>query len=154
MGDAKANDAKPDQRNVEEPDNADDDAYVVSVLEAWRKRPFLVGGAKERVNGAKETAERLKGLGFRAYLDGDDALLIADMTGMGRDLSRFLSPADIADAFSTLVAGLTEDPQLLEPFQPTPQRRGIKELATLAGAAVREERNEPDRGNENGRRGF
>jgi hypothetical protein len=111
MNDAKPDDAKPDVQTAEQ---ADEQAYIASVLEAWRRRPFFV-------NSAKETAERVKGLGFRAYLDDADSLLISDATGMGRDLSRFLSAADMADAFDELSAGLSDDPELLDPYQPEPQ---------------------------------
>lgn len=106
-------DAKPD---AQAPDaQAAERDYYISVVEAWRKRPLFV-------HSAKETAERLKGLGFRAHLDHGGALLIADATGMGRDLSRFLSAADLPHVFDTLVAGLAEDPELLGPYQPEPQR--------------------------------
>ena len=53
---------------------------------------------------------RLRDLGFRAYLDDKGALLIADATGHRRDLSRFM---DIAEVFSKLVAGLEDEPDLL-----------------------------------------
>jgi hypothetical protein len=111
MGDAKPNAQATDAQAEES-----DEAYCASVVEAWRRRPFFV-------NDARETAERLKGLGFRAYLDHGGSLLIADATGMGRDLSRFVSAADLADASDVLVAGLAEDPELLgPPYQPEPQR--------------------------------
>jgi hypothetical protein len=106
-------DAKPD---AQAPDaQAAERDYYISVVEAWGKRPFFV-------NSAKETAERLKGLGFRAYLDHGGALLIADATGMGRDLSRFVSADDLSDMFSALSAGLAQYPQLLDPYQPEPRR--------------------------------
>jgi hypothetical protein len=59
---------------------------------------------------AKQLITRLSALGFRAYLDDPDALLIADATGHRRDLSRLM---DIADVFSKLVAGLEDEPDLL-----------------------------------------
>jgi hypothetical protein len=105
------NDTRPDQRGQEL------DAYCASVVEAWRKRPFFV-------NLAKDAAERLKRLCFRAYLDGNGSVLIADTTGMGRDLSRFMLAADVSDMFDALAAGLAEDPGLLgPPYRPEPQRR-------------------------------
>ena len=104
------NDTGPDQHCEEL------DAYCASVVEAWRKRPFFV-------NLAKDAAERLKGLCFRAYLDGNGSVLIADTTGLGRDLSRFMLAADVSDMFDALAAGLAEDPGLLgPPYRPEPQR--------------------------------
>jgi hypothetical protein len=81
-------------------------AYYAEVIKAWRKRSFFV-------SCARDTADQLKSLGFRACLDNNGSLLIADMTGLGRDLSRFVPAADIAAMFDTLAAGLTLDPELL-----------------------------------------
>jgi hypothetical protein len=145
---------------------ADAAAYIASVLEAWRKRPFLVSGAgvegdaKQNqnvegepsatttyvvevwpftVNRAKDAAERLNGLGFRAYLDLNGSLLIADDTGMGRDLDRFLLTADIANTFDALVAGLAEDPGLLGLYQPKPQRSRQRRLSARVATPPRRE---------------
>jgi hypothetical protein len=60
--------------------------------------------------GARELLGRLRDLGFRAYLDDKGALLIADATGHRRDLSRFM---DIAEVFSTLIAGHDDESALL-----------------------------------------
>jgi hypothetical protein len=59
---------------------------------------------------AKKTLGRLSGLGFKACLDiKTGALLIHDATGLRRDLSRFIS---VANVFDTLVAALSEDSEL------------------------------------------
>jgi hypothetical protein len=60
---------------------------------------------------ARELLGRLRHLVFRAYLDDKGARLIADATGHRRDLSRFM---DIAEVFSKLVAGLEDEPDLLD----------------------------------------
>jgi hypothetical protein len=60
---------------------------------------------------ARELLGRLRDLGFRAYLDDEGSLLIADATGYRRDLSRFM---DIADVFSKLAAGLEDEPDLFD----------------------------------------
>ena len=62
------------------------------------------------IGPAKAIVARLRLLRFRAYLDGH-ALGIADTTGRGRDVSRFI-PAN--ELFRTLVAGLDADPALLD----------------------------------------
>jgi hypothetical protein len=62
------------------------------------------------VKQAERTAARLREFGFRPYLDDKGVLLIADMTGRRRDLSRFMP---IADVFDRLVAGLAQDPEML-----------------------------------------
>ena len=99
------NDTRPDQHCEEL------DAHCASVVEAWR------------INLAKDAAERLKGLCFRAYLDGNGSVLIADTNRLGRDLSRFMLAADVSDMFDALAAGLAEDPGLLgPPYRPEPQR--------------------------------
>jgi hypothetical protein len=59
---------------------------------------------------AREVRMRLRNLGLRAYLEDKGALLIADATGHNRDLSRLM---DIAEVFSKLVAGLEDEPNLL-----------------------------------------
>jgi hypothetical protein len=59
---------------------------------------------------ARELLGRLRDLGFRAYLDDNGTLLIADATGHKRDLSRLM---EIADVFHKLVAGLEDEPDLL-----------------------------------------
>jgi hypothetical protein len=60
---------------------------------------------------AKLVLWQLQALGFRAYLDHQGALLIADATGNRRDVTQYLR---IAAVFDTLVAGLAEDPGLLK----------------------------------------
>jgi hypothetical protein len=64
-----------------------------------------------RVEQAKPMVRRLQALGFRVYLDAQGVLLIADATGRRRDVSRF---TQIATVFDTIVAGLAEDPRLLD----------------------------------------
>jgi hypothetical protein len=54
---------------------------------------------------------RLRARGFRAYLDSQGVLLIADATGRRRDVTRYL-PID--EVFDELVAGLADDPELLD----------------------------------------
>ena len=62
---------------------------------------------------ARWTVERLRKLEFRAYLSGH-ALSIADVTGRGRDVTRYLP---IGEVFDAIVAGLNEDPRLLNSMQ-------------------------------------
>lgn len=54
---------------------------------------------------------RVRALGFEAVLDGAGTLLISDATGRRRDVSRRLP---IAEVFDTIVAGLADDPDLLD----------------------------------------
>jgi hypothetical protein len=58
---------------------------------------------------ARRILERLRKYGFRVSLDRG-ALLIGDDTGRRRDVTRFV---EIATVFDVLVAGLDEDPALL-----------------------------------------
>jgi hypothetical protein len=62
------------------------------------------------VERAKKTVWQLHRLGFRASLD-NGALRIADVTGNGRDLSRYLQ---VVEVFETIVAGLAENLRLLD----------------------------------------
>ena len=64
------------------------------------------------VERAKLTIWQLHEFGFRPYLDVQGALLIADATGDRSGLSRYLP---IAKVFADLVAGLADDPGLLDP---------------------------------------
>ena len=64
------------------------------------------------IEPAKALARRLKALGFRASLDPKTgALAIADTTGRKRNVANYL-PID--KVFDTIVAGLADDPTLLE----------------------------------------
>ena len=69
--------------------------------------------AVPKIDRAKQMVAWLRKYGFHPYLDAQGALLIADATGMRRDLSRsrYLT---IATVFDTLVAGLADDPGLLD----------------------------------------
>lgn len=63
------------------------------------------------IEPAKALARRLKALGFRASLDPKTgALAIADTTGRKRNVANYL-PID--KVFDTIVAGLADDPTLL-----------------------------------------
>jgi hypothetical protein len=70
-------------------------------------------GASPALGPAKAMIARLRGFGFRPYLNDQGVLLIADATGKNRDVSRFMS---IATVFDTLVAGLADDSTLLDPM--------------------------------------
>ena len=72
--------------------------------------PHPASGLSRAIGLAKAIVARLRLLRFRAYLDGH-ALGIADTTGLGRDVSKFI-PAN--ELFRTLVAGLVADPALLD----------------------------------------
>ena len=63
------------------------------------------------VERARKTIWQLQALGFVAYLDPEGALLIADATGNRRDVSWRLP---IAEVFDQIVAGLADNPGLLE----------------------------------------
>jgi hypothetical protein len=65
---------------------------------------------------ARELLGQLRVLGFRAKLDGG-ALYLADTTGWQRDLSRFI-PTTLV--FEVLIAGLDDDPALLDPRENSP----------------------------------
>jgi hypothetical protein len=64
-----------------------------------------------RVEWAKRMIAWLRARGFRPYLDGEGVLLIADALGRRRDVSWRLP---IARVFDEIVAGLAEDPGLLD----------------------------------------
>ena len=72
--------------------------------------PHRAPGPSLAIGPAKAIAARLRAHGFRAYLDGD-ALGIADTTGKNRGFS-WIMPA--AEVFKTIVAGLADDPDLLD----------------------------------------
>jgi hypothetical protein len=66
------------------------------------------------VERAKRTIWQLRSLGFRPRLDFEGTLVIADAYATGkkrRDVSQRLP---IAEVFDTLVAGLADDPGLLD----------------------------------------
>ena len=65
---------------------------------------------------ARELLSHLRVLGFRAKLDGG-ALYLADTTGWQRDLSKFI-PTTLV--FEVLIAGLDDDPALLDPRENSP----------------------------------
>jgi hypothetical protein len=65
---------------------------------------------------ARELLGQLRVLGFRAKLDGG-ALYLADTTGWQRDLSRFI-PTTLV--FEVLIAGLDDNPALLDPRENSP----------------------------------
>ncbi len=64
------------------------------------------------VERAKRVVARLREFGFGPYLDDQGVLLIADATGRKRDASKFMNPTLV---FDQLVAGLADDPKLLDP---------------------------------------
>ena len=59
---------------------------------------------------ARQVVARLRGLGFRPYLDNQGALLISDVLGNRRYLSRYMP---IGQVFNDIVAGVAADPELL-----------------------------------------
>ena len=63
------------------------------------------------VGPARVMLRRVRALGFEATLDDAGALLISDTTGRQRDLSRRLP---IGEVFDAIVAGLADDPDLLD----------------------------------------
>jgi hypothetical protein len=71
----------------------------------------LSGQEASAVEPATPMTCRLRARGFRAYLDSQGVLLIADATGRRRDVTRYL-PID--EVFDELVAGLADDPELLD----------------------------------------
>jgi hypothetical protein len=74
------------------------------------------------VERAKRTIWQLRSLGFRPRLDAEGALGIVDTYATGkkrRDVSQRLP---IAEVFDTLVAGLNEDPGLLDSYGPPHER--------------------------------
>jgi hypothetical protein len=68
-------------------------------------------GERLAVKQARRTLARLRQFGFRPRLDNKGALLIADATGGWRDLSKIMP---IGDVFEQLVAGLVDDPEMLD----------------------------------------
>jgi hypothetical protein len=73
--------------------------------------PLVSPPTPSPVEKARLLVERLRDLGFRPYLDGQGALLIADEIGRRRDVTRFTR---IATVFGAIVAGLAGDPGLLD----------------------------------------
>jgi hypothetical protein len=67
--------------------------------------------APTAVERARQVVARLRELGFRPYLDDRGVLLISDVLGNRRDLSRYMP---IVQVFDDLVAGLKDEPRLLE----------------------------------------
>ena len=72
--------------------------------------PPRAPGPSLAIGPAKAIAARLRAHGFHPYLDGD-ALGVADTTGRKRGFS-WIMPA--AEVFKTIVAGLADDPNLLD----------------------------------------
>jgi hypothetical protein len=82
----------------------------MSAVDQGRDATVRDGPPSPRVGRAKRVLWQLQALGFRAYLEGH-VLLVADATGMRRDVSERVP---IAEVFDTLVAGLAEDQGLLD----------------------------------------
>jgi hypothetical protein len=89
---------------------------------ALRQESVVIGAVTDETDEkrsgamARELLARLRDLGFRAYLDRG-ALYLADTTGWGRDLFRFISPTLV---FEVLNAGLDDDPAPLDQREETP----------------------------------
>jgi hypothetical protein len=83
----------------------------MSAVDRGRDATVRDGPPSPRVGRAKRVLWQLQALDFRAYLDEQGALLIADALGKRRDVSRYLP---IGEVFDALVAGLAEDPGLLD----------------------------------------
>jgi hypothetical protein len=66
-------------------------------------------GTRDAVAEARDLIEKLRGFGFKAYLD-QGALYLADVTSCERDLSRFLEPGPV---FDVLNRGLDAAPGVL-----------------------------------------
>ena len=81
------------------------------------------------VERARKSIWQLQALGFVAYLDPEGALLIADATGNRRDVSWRLP---IAEVFDRIVAGLADDPGLLDVMSNNLKRRVREEETNLA----------------------
>ena len=78
--------------------------------------PACASLAAER---AKRTIWQLRSLGFRPRLDAEGVLVIVDAYATGkkrRDVSQRLP---IAEVFDTLIAGLADDPNLLDEMEHT-----------------------------------
>jgi hypothetical protein len=91
---------------------------VVTVMtqksELLVRRPWACeqrGSTPPAVERAKLTIGRLRQLGFTACLGPKGALLIADATGKGRDVSRYML---VATMLGDPVAGLADDLGLLD----------------------------------------
>ena len=80
----------------------------------------LHAGAPLAIDRAKQMIARLRALAFWPYLNAKGVLLIADETGRRRSVAACLP---IGEVFDNLVAGLAEDPGLLDPYEP-PNWRG------------------------------
>jgi hypothetical protein len=65
------------------------------------------------VERAKQMIARLRALAFWPYLSTDGRLLIADETRRRRSVADYLP---IGEVFDDLVAGLADDPALLDPY--------------------------------------
>ena len=85
---------------------AEHKADILALLPPPQRAP----GPSLAIGPAKAIAARLRAHGFRVYLDGD-ALGIADTTGRNRGFSWIAPPAEV---FKTIVAGLADDPDLLD----------------------------------------
>jgi hypothetical protein len=67
--------------------------------------------SRAAVGPARSMLRRVRRMGFEATLTGAGALLISDATGKGRSLALRLP---IGEVFDTIVAGLADDPDLLD----------------------------------------
>lgn len=72
------------------------------------------------VKRAKRMIARLRALAFWPYLNEEGALLITDEAGRRRSVADYLP---IAEVFGDLVAGLADDPALLDRYIDPGQRR-------------------------------
>jgi hypothetical protein len=73
-------------------------------------------GTRDTVAEARHLVDKLRGFGFKAYLD-QGAPYFADVTGWRRDLFKLISPTLV---FEVLNAGLDDDPALLDPRENSP----------------------------------
>ena len=74
-------------------------------------------GTRDTVAEARDLIDKLRGFGFKAYLD-QGALYFADVTSWRRDLFRLISPTLV---FEVLNAGLDDDPALLDSREDSPR---------------------------------
>jgi DNA (cytosine-5)-methyltransferase 1 len=81
---------------------------AMSAVDRGRDATVRDGPPSPRVGRAKRVLWQLQALDFRAYLDQQGALLIADALGKRRDVSRYLPIGEV------FVAGLAEDPGQLK----------------------------------------
>ena len=82
-------------------------ADILALLPPPPRPSFAIGPAKA-------IAARLRALGFRPYLNDQGALLIADAYATGKKRRDVSERLPIAEVFDTLVAGLADDPGLLD----------------------------------------